>query len=246
MNKAYNPFSYDEYLAILRKYQGQILNPHSLDTKDGFTILRHDVEYSVERAHEMAVIESNLNISSNFFFQVSSEAYNITSIKNQNLIREIQEMGHNIGLHIYVSHLTPGDWNMLKEQLSFERKILDKVIGRASKYCSFHRPPKWTLENRNDELGGMISLYGESFFEFNADPKKIKYLADSMHKWNYGHPLEDYNFEKIQINIHPDHWTVIGHEDEGENFNALISENRHKFIDMLDSESNTFAGCLIK
>ena len=45
----------------------------------------------------MSVIESDLNVDTNYYFQVISNAYNIMSVENRNLIKEIKAMGHNIG-----------------------------------------------------------------------------------------------------------------------------------------------------
>ena len=81
-------------------------------------------------------------------------------------------------------------------------------------YFSYHRPPKWVLENRNDEISGMINAYGPSFFEFSSNPKEIIYLADSQHKWTYGHPLDRLSSAKIQILTHPDEWTLNGDNDD--------------------------------
>ena len=40
-------------------------------TNQPFVLMRHDVEFSVNRAHAMAIIEKKLGIRSNYFFQIS-------------------------------------------------------------------------------------------------------------------------------------------------------------------------------
>ena len=71
----------------------------------------------------------------------------------------------------------------------------------------------------------MINVYGDSFFEFSSSPKKIKYIADSMHKWNYGHPVDNLHYEKIQILLHPDEWSSEG-STEKQLFHDLIEEQK--------------------
>ena len=67
-------------------------------------------------------------------------------------------------------------------------------------------------------------MYGKSFFELSDSPKKIKYLADSKHAFSYGDPIEDYDFKKIQILLHPDEWSDNGYQAK-ENFNSLEKEH---------------------
>ena len=75
---------------------------------------------------------------------------------------------------------------------------------------SFHRLPDWVLAKRSNILGGLINMYGPAFFEFSKKPLEIKYLADSQHRFLYGHPLDDHKFSKFQILLHPDEWTKFG------------------------------------
>ncbi len=235
-----NTFSYKEYILIINKYRNRLKNIYDINESDPFTFIRHDVEFSTLRAYQMANIELKMNVRTNYFFQTISNAYNVTSIKNRNLIREIKKMGHNIGLHLYVTHIKKDDWDTLLKSLRFQSNILEEIIEDNIDSFAFHRPPKWVLENRENRIGGLINLYGDKFFEYSDTPIQIKYLADSKHKWSFGHPLERYiNFQKFQINMHPDEWTEIG-LDIYENFNSLLEENKVEFLQTLDSETKTF------
>ena len=98
---------------------------------------------------------------------------------------------------------------------------------------SFHRPPSWVLENRADFIGGMLNMYGPSFFEYDPEPNNIKYIADSRHQWNYGSPYT--NHPKIQLSMHVDewsnketnHWDNIKEEHMEEFTNTLFTECTH-------------------
>lgn len=233
-------FSYQEYREILKKIGSGLKRFHEAADLESFTILRHDVEFSVARAHKMALLEREQSVNSTFFFQTRSSAYNPFSIKNKTLIHKIKDLGHHVGLHLYVSHLAEGDWGQLEAELQTQKQIFEAGLGLDCDCFSFHRPPRWVLENRNDEICGLLNTYGASFFEFSDQPSHIKYIADSKHQWSYGHPLDDFAQNKVQILIHPDEWSEQGH-DTKQNFASLIDEHRAEFGDTLDGETRHFS-----
>lgn len=233
------PFSYQEYREVLKKVRPPLKTFKQTLGLDAFTILRHDVEFSITRAHTMAQIEYGQQVSSTFFFQVCSSAYNPFSVQNAALIQDIKAMGHHIGLHFYVSLVPEGADDLMKTELQRQKKMFEAGLGVSCTCFSFHRPPPWVLEIRKDKIGGLLNAYGPSFFEFSKDPIKIKYIADSKHQWSYGHPLDTYSHRKLQILIHPDEWTEHGY-DAKDNFGSLIEEHRDGFFDTLDSETNIF------
>ena len=53
---AEKPFSFEEYGLIMDKIKDRIVNFKDLKT-DNFILLRHDVEFSLDRALEIALIE---------------------------------------------------------------------------------------------------------------------------------------------------------------------------------------------
>ena len=63
-------FSYDDYREIIRiiKAAGLQADYGSALHRDKFIIMRHDVEYSVERAYALAKVESSMDFTSTFFF----------------------------------------------------------------------------------------------------------------------------------------------------------------------------------
>ena len=64
-----NPdFSYTNYKKILLKYLPTIVDyTDAIDLK-AFTLVRHDVEFDVQRAFEMAKIDYEMGIKSSFLF----------------------------------------------------------------------------------------------------------------------------------------------------------------------------------
>ena len=63
-------------------------------------ILRHDVELSLDNAVRIARIESDMGITSEFHFLLTSEIYNMSSPSGRSAITEISSLGHRTGLHV--------------------------------------------------------------------------------------------------------------------------------------------------
>ena len=232
-------FTYNEYLLILKLIKPR-LSSFKLPMSEDFVLMRHDVEFDISRAFELAKIESEHGAKSTFFFQVLSSAYNPFSTVNKNIIREIKDLGHDVGLHFYVTHIEAGNIDQLHEQLNTQKTLFEEGLNMDCNSFSYHRPPKWVLEIRNNEISGMINAYGPSFFEFSPNPKEIIYLADSQHKWAYGYPLDHLSSAKIQILTHPDEWTLNGDNDNKEYFSNIIKDHTKNFIETLDNETKHF------
>ena len=97
-----NNFSYTEYINIINLIKSNLpiidYSEVTSDTKK-FCVIRHDIEFSIDRALELALIESELGISTTYTVQLRNNTYNALSEKNIALIHKIKDLGHNIGLH---------------------------------------------------------------------------------------------------------------------------------------------------
>ena len=232
-------FSYKAYIKILYKYKDNFCDYADVQFMKSYVLLRHDVEFSPKRALEIAKIENSENISSSFLFQVRSNAYNVLSTINRKIINEIISLGHKVGLHFYISHLEENNWESLKMELIKQAEILNFAINKEIDRFSYHRPPRWVLENREDYINNLINMYGRSYFELSDSPKHIKYLADSKHFFPYGNPIENYDFKKIQILLHPDEWSNNGYQTK-ENFKSLAEEHLDQFKLTLKTETKIY------
>ena len=235
-------FTYEEYRSIIKSLNN-IKNTtfESALQADCYSIIRHDVEFSIDRAHVMGLIDAELGIKSTFFFQVSSSAYNPFSQKNKGKIKNLEKLGHKIGLHFYVSHIEPENQLALELEFQIQKSIFEMGLGINLDIFSFHRPPKWLLDIRDDYLFNALNAYGPSFFEYTPNPVKIKYMSDSNHQWKNGHPFDDFMKSKMQLLIHPDEWSGQHYLNEKEFLLSLINENRADFISTLDQELKSFA-----
>ena len=95
-------FSIQRYKDLIQKLVNSDLKP-STNWNDNLSsktlLLRHDVDFSVDLAHLLAQVEFKLNVSSTYFFMLSTNMYSLLSAHNQSLVKDIAEMGHKISLH---------------------------------------------------------------------------------------------------------------------------------------------------
>ena len=238
-------FSYEDYKKIIRiiKSTERYMDYHKALTSDKFILMRHDVEYSVERAYELAKVESSMDFTSTFFFQWTNNSYNILSRKNKDLIKDMHERGHTIGLHFALNGMT--DMEQIRKQIAKEMDILNSMFEFKIDTFSIHRPSKDVLRE-NIKLPGIINAYQDEFFTFAENvtentPVSVKYLSDANHIWRYGYPDEKNILEndKVQILTHPFAWCKRGY-DNFDNYKSLIKEKYIELINSVDNECKDF------
>ncbi|MGE5329814.1 MAG: hypothetical protein ACM3KR_09940 [Deltaproteobacteria bacterium] len=177
--------------------------------KEGKNILwRHDIDFSVHRAFKLASIELEEKIKSTFFIHLHNDYYNALESEVSELIRNIINMGHEIGLHFDTSFycLKSKDVLELERYLRIEKEFLEAVFNKEIKVFSFHNPDineDWTKVG-NEEIAGMINTYSDYF------KKKFGYCSDSNGYWRHkrlGDILELAQDERLQVLTHPECWT---------------------------------------
>lgn len=238
-------FSFEDYKEIIRIIQstGRHANYEDALGKDKFIIMRHDVEYSVERAYELARVEQSMDFISTYFFQWTNNSYNILSRRNMDMIRDMHERGQHIGLHFALNGMT--DMAEIRKKIKKEMVILSEMFGFAITEFSIHRPSKDVLRE-NIKLDGIINAYQDDFFTFaeqvtKETPVKVKYMSDANHIWRYGYPDEENitGYDKVQILTHPFAWCKEGYNNFN-NYRSLVQEKYEELIDSIDQECKDF------
>lgn len=238
-------FSYDEYLTIL---EGIIATGKYCDYADvvpntPFIVMRHDVEFSPERALQMQKVENSLGFKSSYFFQIANNTYNAFSGRNVDIIKEIHANGHHIGFHYHPNGKT--NITEIKDDIRKQVSVMSDMLGISIDRMNIHRPTKEVLRE-NVVVDNLINTYSPLYFTFAENVTQetkldVKYIADSLRRWNYGFPDRDMlsSFQKIQILIHPYNWSSVGY-DNLDNFRNMISEKNAELIDSIDSECKYF------
>lgn len=238
-------FSYDDYKEIIRIIQstGRHAGYREALHRDHFIIMRHDVEYSVERAYELSKVEESMDFTSAYFFQWTNNSYNILSRKNMDMLKDMHERGHEIGLHYALNGMT--DMEQIRKQIRKEMEILSTMFGFTVDTFSVHRPSKDILRE-NIKLEGILNAYQDEFFTFAENvtrdtPVSVKYMSDANHIWRYGYPDEEniLSYDKVQILTHPFAWTRTGY-DNFDNYKTLVKEKTEEMIHSINNECKDF------
>lgn len=206
--------SYSNFLTLLSEEGYKITDYYDWEKYDKCTILRHDIDFDISQALLMAQTEYRQGIRSTFFVLLTSNFYNIHSSTNRRMIKQIQGMGHTIGLHFdemaYPEDI--GNEERIEERIKEELNMLSEILSTDITVYSYHRPSKAIL-NSDIKICGAINSYGELFF------RKFKYLSDSRMHWR--EPVLDIicqrQYSHMQILTHP-----FWYHDEEKNMKSIL------------------------
>jgi hypothetical protein len=169
------------------------------DQYDKCVILRHDIDQSPMAALQFAELESAMQIHSTYFVLLTSDFYNVFSKMNISFLKNIVNLGHEIGLHFDEMQYpnAAGNPDLVCEQIKHEANILSDALNTDITTVSMHRPSKETL-NADLHIPGIINSYGKEFFN------EFKYLSDSRLHWR--EPVLDIvksnQYKKLHILTH--------------------------------------------
>lgn len=189
--------AYKDLIKRLRSKQYELVGYTDYESKDKCAILRHDVDTSINKALELAALESQESVKSTYFFLLNTDFYNIASQNSMEKIQRIHAMGHEIGLHFdetkYADFTFGGGADHIIEEANVMRSILKLPIG----VVSMHRPTKATLE-ADLKIDGLINSYGYEFF------KGFKYVSDSRRRWreNVEEIIDCGEYKRLHILTH--------------------------------------------
>lgn len=196
-------FSYDYYYELLKLLFENDYKATSYDEPyifDRSFILRHDVDYSLDKTVRIAEIDHDLGIKSTFFVLLSSDFYNVYSLRGKRVIDDLHSLGHEIGLHFdeqrYPEYI--GKPDAIRSCITHEADILSKEIGLPVSKVSMHRPSREIIDC-DLKIRGMVNTYGKEYI------LNYKYVSDSRRRWR--EPFEDYvrerQYDRFQILVHP-------------------------------------------
>lgn len=205
------PFTHISYTSLLstlleRGYQFQPFSEaqHLLARHEQFVLMRHDIDFDLEKAAEMALLEKENGVRATYFFMLRTEHYNIFSKDGTAVIREILGYGHYLGLHFDCASY-PNDLKAteLAQACRKEVEILEGWFGVPVNIVSYHRPGPEVLKG-----GVEISdPYPHTYLPLYT--KRIHYCSDSRGEWRHGNPLDTEAFRNrkpLHILIHPVWW----------------------------------------
>ncbi|MBU9675176.1 hypothetical protein KQ939_00110 [Planococcus sp. CP5-4] len=195
--------SYKKMLDLLIQKGYKFCSYSTKETEEKCVILRHDVDFSVEKALEMAIMENEKNVKSTYFFLISTNFYNVFSKESLEMIMRIILLGHEIGLHFDEKKYNTENLEDMKKHVAKEVDILSELINRKVNVISMHRPSKLFLK-QDVKFDGLINSYSSEFFN------DMKYISDSRMNWreNPIAAIDAQMNKKLHILTHPFWYSV--------------------------------------
>jgi peptidoglycan/xylan/chitin deacetylase (PgdA/CDA1 family) len=168
-----------------------------------FVLWRHDCDYSLNRAHALACVEAEEGVRATYFLNPHCEFYNLFEKSQYRLVREIIEMGHEIGLHFDAAFHDVSDEVALGQLVASEAELLDGLYGVKPSVFSFHNPFAAHLSYEAESYGGLINSYSRRF------KTEVPYCSDSNGYWRFRrlhNVLADATDSCLQVLTHPGWW----------------------------------------
>ena len=196
-------YTYEDYRQIIKDLLEDNCQFRDFDERNperGDVFLRHDVDFSLQSAKEMAEIESDMGITSTYFIQPSSPFYNTLNKTSRSIIQHIESLGHDIGLHFPIREFEFQSDEKLKMSCGRWRQILKIAGATPIQVVSFHNPPDWIIGYNMD---GVTHTYEPRLFN------ELEYHSDSLGKWRDNPPKLSVK-NPVQILVHPTLWGKLG------------------------------------
>ena len=168
-------------------------------------LIRHDVDFSLEYAYDLANYEYDLGIQTSYYIYFHSWSYNALGPEEMKMIQAMKEMGHEIGFH-YDSRYS----------LSHEPDLLSSMIRGGLFSYTQHVP---TLSKKETYQGL------QDPFEYD-----LKYISDSGRNWREGCICQHIGKDKrLHVSIHPE-WWVTNSKDRADMIHQLWMTLQNKTV----------------
>ncbi|WP_238858844.1 MULTISPECIES: hypothetical protein [unclassified Clostridium] len=212
-------FSYDNYRQILDllKQSGNIYKFNEFMGKTGI-LLRHDVDFDIYRAYELSKMEKEKDVKSTYFILTNCDYYNIASMKNRVILKEMSNNGFEIGIHF--DPTIYGDINLceMSRKVDFECSMIEDITGEKVKSISLHNP---SIHNQYPIFNGYINTYSKEYFNTEY------YFSDSCMNFRGKNIMElasKADQHMIQVLFHPIHFSESGQKYTDIFKNIIVSK----------------------
>lgn len=171
--------AYKELLTALKNQN------YTFQTYEGFTkqpepntiILRHDVDARKQNSFEFSKIQSDLGIRGTYYFRIIPQSF------DEHLIKEMHQMGHEIGYHYETMDTSRGNidkaYNEFCRHLEAFRNIVpvETICMHGSPLSKFDNRDIWKKYDYKK-----LGLIAEPYFDL--DFNTVFYLTDTGRCWD--------------------------------------------------------------
>lgn len=155
---------------------------------ENFLVFKHDVETSVKRALKLAKIEKKYGHKGSYYIQ----AYLLEKKENLMMLKEIQNLGHEVSYHHDVMDSNKGDLKKAKIEFIEKLELFEKNGFKVKTVCQHGNPVierKGYFSNRDFFRDVSVSEKFKHITEVMVNYRKnlnkdYKYFSDSGYNWS--------------------------------------------------------------
>jgi hypothetical protein len=192
-------FTINQYIKLIESlqkegYAFQTFSDFIKNPKEKSIILRHDVDLRPENSLRFAKIQQTLNVVGSYYFRAVPVSW------DEKVIREISQMGHEIGYHYENLSTCKGDIDAAYcdfcKNLESLRTLTDviTICMHGSPLSAFDSKDIWEKYNYRS-----LKIIGEPYFDI--DFNNVLYLTDTGRRWDGYHVSV-----RDKIPIHQERW----------------------------------------
>lgn len=206
------PFSKDAYRSLIARardegyaFRGFLDDPGGSERS---IFLRHDVDYSLRMAVELAEINRSLGVAGTFCILLRSHVYNPLSAWSIAAARRLRECGQQIALHYAAPARPPGSAAELAALIRSDFEVLRGSVPDLLPAFAWHNPTPALIERGLDlEVPGLVNLYGARFL------REMAYVTDSNLRRTvaeFSDLLTGERPARLHLLLHPVIWVAGG------------------------------------
>jgi len=180
------------------------------DTCNRCIYLRHDIDYSLSMALELAEINTSMGVQGTFSVLLRSQIYNLLSHWALSCVQEIHALGQHLAFHYALPPTIPTSDEEFAALILADFDIVQRHLPKIEPAFAWHNTtPELISRGLHLEVPGLVNIYSAHFI------KDIPYYSDTYMRYSVA------KFEKIitqedhpalHLLFHPLHWVAGGRD----------------------------------
>jgi len=178
------------------------------DTCDRYIYLRHDVDYSLSMALELAQINASLGVQGTFCLLLRSQIYNLLSHWALSCVREIHALGQHLAFHYALPPTIPDSDDKLAALIMADFDIVQRHLPEIEPAFAWHNTtPELINRGLRFQVRGLVNIYSAHFI------RDIPYYSDTCMRYSvaeFKKIVAQEDHPVLHLLFHPLNWVAGG------------------------------------
>ncbi|MCK4394327.1 hypothetical protein KAX17_15610 [Candidatus Bipolaricaulota bacterium] len=190
-----------------------------LDKCDNYShciYLRHDIDYSLNMALELAEINASMGVQGTFSVLLRSQVYNLLSHWALSQVKKIHALGQHLAFHYALPPTIPTSDGEFAALILADFDIVQRHLPEIEPAFAWHNTtPELISRGLHLVVPGLVNIYSAYFI------KDIPYYSDTYMRYSvaeFEKIIARENCSALHLLFHPLHWVAGGRDA----FEALV------------------------